>query len=551
MAGEQAVAGLGSIASSFAQGYQQARGIKRQQEHQDREEQYGHVDRLFKMADMVQDPKMKETLFNSATSLMDQLDSPKPANKKPGIGGTIAQLFGFGNKKPAAGMGPTNRTFDPAQLDQPSALPAVPDPVSPDSQTYGNLSQYFGQELNQQPTSVTTGTPPMPQAKSALELSKQPTQAMATQPQPVARPAAVPQVPGTPQSGLGIPSATDITAEAMKATQSPSGMFRGEGYKEQLYARQRADSIAKALLGATDQHLAEHPEIKTLGQAYNDPQLGPEFREVMATIGDYESAGHLSKGYLENWQKRFDDVRFGSDKYNPQATANGYQINPATQRYDIPIGDKKLEDQTGAIFKKDPSTWTPEDQAAVSGWQAQLEAKERANHPLSDEDRLKKDYIDELRQGITDGHAGKAMKQYQSVVHPVQPPSMVFPPGASTIQNGQKFFTGINPKNGATLTTGIAVPANFDLDKVMRMEKNVQVPSKTFPGRTEPTDMKVFDPTQVKRAFQSGELSGSDPNGAIKALQDIVNSGAFANDNDKRDLELFLKSVLNPNPYNK
>ena len=118
--------GIGEAASKFAEGYRLARAGKSEAAAKQRAEQEAQVDRLFKMADIVDDPAMKETLFGRATDLMDQLENPPKAKKKGGIGQTIAELFKFG----------TPDTSDPSKQPQPAAQqPFGPPPVAPDSRT--------------------------------------------------------------------------------------------------------------------------------------------------------------------------------------------------------------------------------------------------------------------------------------------------------------------------------------------------------------------------------------------------------------------------------
>jgi hypothetical protein len=522
--------GIGTIAGNFAQGYRQSRAQKTQESLQQQQAQYEHADRLFKMADMVQDPKMKDTLFSSATQILDSLESPTKTKSNPkGIGAMFGSMFGIGHQKPQVAT---------PSAPAPAANPAEPTAPTgtPDSQTYGNLGEMFGSALQRQTpapeTSVGPQIPPVPQ----VDLSNAPTMKEAqsavipfrpptlTSPAgtPVAPPvAAQPQLPAAPpaavarhpQSGqpLNIPAPIDIQQQAMKATQSPQYGFR-DPVRQKMAEQQYASQIMDTLLKVTDQHLAQNPQIRTLAAADNDPDFGPEFRQVMDAIGRYEAAGQIEKGTLENWQKqRFEDVRFGSEKYNPNpethtiadAFGNRWMAGPDGKMVPaIPSAATKAEPAKTLEQAADAEWLKPEadrNMAVISSYFDKLSRTDRAK--LSPTDQVQWDWL-KANEAVP---IQKKAETFQGLFHPVQP-------GSPIILNSRDPISNLTTPNLLNRGTGAVTPI-----------PGAQLPGKTFnaeqymteyqgpavlnaAGRPEaPPKVKVYDPDQLINSHASGD----------------------------------------------
>lgn len=558
--------------------------LSKQNELQQHQQALDNIKAMAEGADRFKDnPQMHDTYLGHLNDLLDQL--PKgPKQKSAGAssagadksgGGGIKDFFGKlfgGGKQPDTNQPQQPRPNEGIDREATAkmSMPQVPSPVSPDSHTYGQLPESF--------------TPPVvnPVPAQAVPQSATPV------PAPVQGPAMASPAQAATQEPLKIPSPVDIAADARENWWKTAGFAQKPQFvgrdpeHEGLRARSNAQTIADKLLGVTDQHLQEYnaanPQnpIRTLSQAVNDPRFGPEFKQVMDSVQEYENAGLLTKGRLEGWQKmRFDDVRFGAEKYDPTKTAESadgsrMQFNPATQRYDIPVGGQKFDAQVDDAFKtvaenpgiaKNPDAFRTTSPHVAGGLSNPLADKVAAAKTVIDaytaklatgdqakmntDEQLRMNYKKEMDQGIFNGPAHKALFAYMPVAHPQPPPSFIMgPPNVN--QNGQKTVRLINPKTGKAEDTNLTIPQNFDLDKVMRTEKFLTVPD---PTPTDPrhtkfvADVRVFDPVQVKQAFQSGELGGIDP------LRSIVNSGKFANDRDRLEMEQFLKQAQNPNPY--
>lgn len=551
--GAGTIQGIGAAASAFAEGYRQAHQQKFQKTQAINEAQFEHAKGLLQAADQIQDPTMAETVRKQAMDLMNQYSpngSKSSGKSDDGIGHAIGRLFGFGKTGASKGQVPADTISDaPAGPPMPTAPPAV----SADSRTFGDLDSMFGSTLNAPSATPSASSPkagslPAVPSPSFENASGEPVPSSAAGGTP-AQPAAL--VPG-PSSveAFALPSPIELTLKYRSANSGPMGTVTAQSLqKAQLQAQQEAEAHSRVALTAIDHIIQQDPgRFATLGQAENDKEHGQDFRTVMSGVQAYEDAGQLPKGTVESWQKqRFNDVRFGSDKMNtsPVVTPEGtYAFNPATGKHDLQIGSPSYENKLNAIYSKPPETWTPDEKNTVAGSIAQIRAKEDAGHPATTKESLEKDYAAELAKNIFNGPARKRMEDFtKTTAPPVQPPSMIMGPQAVTA-TGEIHPTMINPKDGTLRTLDVALPVHYDYNRIMRTEKNVQVPSKQFPDRPDYKDIQVFDPEQVKQAFRNGELGG------IKALQDIVASGQFANADDTANLTRFLQQVKAGPPPN-
>ncbi len=562
--------GLGAIAGNFSEGYRQARAQKNQESLQQQQMQYEHASRLFQMADQVQDPKMKDTLFSSASQILDSIEKPQKKDPK-GIGAILGGMFGIGHHAPMSTAG------KPAAdaMAGPPRPPAAPEAVSEGSQTYGGLGEQFGAELQAQPPSAPAAPPPqlpavpqienMPDANAAAAVAQfrppaltnprgTPIAPAAVGASPVSSPAA-PSIAAHPQSGqpLNLPSPIELTQRAMKDTQSPKYGFR-DPVKQKMAEQQYASHIMDTLLKVTDQHLAQNPHIKTLADADNDPNFGPEFRQVMDAIGRYEAAGQIEKGTLENWQKqRFADVRFGSDKYNPNPTdqvhtdgaGNAWIKNNVTGEYER-LGEGKAppvvktDELTDAAFGKAPALRSQTENALIAGFKEKLKSEQMQKGTPTD--RVQEQWLDDPKN-TTARTTDQIARAFQERFHPLQP---VQPTIGNAINpaTGKTSVYMLDKNTGLPKWTDIRTPGQpFNQERFMR-----EIPEMiTAPGFAPiPSGKK----TKIMSADALiGDHSSPTPSVSLETLVDLLNSGVEFTPEDRVKLQNYVNSqVVLPPP---
>lgn len=336
-----ALQSLGSIAGEFSKGFMQGRQMRDQQSLRDREEKSQHVDRLFRLSDQVQDPRMKETLLGQAMDLMNQLESGKVQKqpKKPGIGSMLGNWLGFGKKQtPDAASGPSPFGPYPAE-----GAPTVPSPnptelgpkrVSEDSNTFGSLGTLFApQKTEMQPEFGLKGNMFAPQTTETAPSHGQPLTSFVKPPSTSAMAQApkmtnVPELPRPPQAtgttasapgfAMSIPprqTPSDIVNQSRQANTTPRFGFYDPN-QVSASARSQASEHMDELLGVMDAYLDHNPQINTFAQATADPNFGSSFRQAMDQVGQLEGSGLLEKDTLERWkQNRFVDARPAANRY--------------------------------------------------------------------------------------------------------------------------------------------------------------------------------------------------------------------------------------------
>lgn len=581
---------LGEIAAQFTNGYKSTQAQKQSQDLAAQQAQYEHAGRLFQMADQVQDPKMKDTLFSSATQIMDGLNKPQKKDPK-GIGAMLGSLFGIGHHAaPATDTAATDTAAVPAV---PGSAPAA---VSPGSQTFGSLGDSFGDALKTTAPTETTGAqdasalpavpnvdmsgvPPAKELQSAGLPTHIPTisdprgtpiaapltaQMPALQTVATETPAGTAPQPSTvgalhPDAGkpLSIPSPIDITQAAMKATQSPQFGFR-DPVKQKMAEQQQASQVMDTLLKVTDQHLASNPNIKTLADADNDPNFGPEFRQVMDAIGRYEAAGQIEKGTLENWQKqRFADVRFGSEKYNPNAAeqivedayGNRWKKGPdGSFSVRATPGDLKTEpgpkfdERVDLAFSKPSAARTPADINMIAGYKEKFKTELAAKGTPTD--RVQDAWLDDPKN-TTGKTSDKIAESFQNRFHPLPPVPASLTPGISPTTNRSEIFV-VNHATGKAESTGIRTAGQAFIPERYQKEVPVMTP---VPGRP---DLPAFDSGQKNQVFSADKLiaahSSGDQSVSLDTINDLLNSGAEFTPADKEKLKKYAASQVNPYP---
>lgn len=564
--------GLGAIAGNFAEGYRQARAQKTQQSMQQQQLDYEHANRLFQMADQVQDPHMKDTLFSSATRILESLESPTKTKSNPkGIGAMFGSMFGIGHQKDTPAPSVSETPMGPAKPMESVA----PGAVSPDSQTFGSFGNMFGAELNAKPTAEAAPVPQGPQLPKVPELDLSgvpPTRELIqsgmpfpkpsiTDPRgtPVAAPPATgpaevappPTAARHPQSGqpLNLPSPIDITKKAMEATQSPKYGFR-DPVRQKMAEQQMASQVMDTLLKVTDQHLAQNPHIKTIAAADNDPDFGPEFRQVMDAIGRFEAAGQIEKGTLENWQKqRFDDVRFGAEKYNPDKNVQVERDpfgNPMQRDKDgnwtrIPgVGEKTAPEKTlkelaDAAFVKMPTQRTQSDINAINGFKEAFKSEQASKGTPTD--RVQDMWLDDKRntEGKTSDQISSA---FQARFHPLQP-VVTSLPGVNPASGETEIFI-LNHTSGKMESTKIKTPGPTFIPERYQVSGTMQVPTKVG-NRTimESVPTKLFSADQLIAGNSSGDVT-------LDTLTNLLNAGAQFSTEDAAKLRRYIASKANP-----
>lgn len=376
------------------------------------------------------------------------------------------------------------------------------------------------------------------------------------------------------------PSWTTIRRRAIDETKSPQYGFldpKKQAQLEQQYAGDISDRILKRL----DSHLATSPDVRTLAKASVDPELGPEFRKDMLTLQQYEAEGMIPKGTVETWQKNwFDDVRFGSEKFNPSLDAernskvvelgdgSHMQFNPKTSRYDIPVGSakplnpseflqsaqnteesKRTPEQRAAVLNSLTSTpegrlraalgkpsesWSPDERALVNGEKARLSQIEDSKK--TNVEKLKDDAITELLSGRP-GKNVAALKAYEPIIQP--PPAPTTFTGLNPVTNRSEVMI-LNRATGKTESTGIRTAGAPFIPERYQKEVVVQTPSKINPRIMDESKDKVFNADALMAAHSSG-----DPSVSLDTLVDLLNS--HANFDDRAKLNAYVNGKL-PTP---
>lgn len=606
---------LGSIANQFKDGFRSSQVEGHRQSIEDAQLAYDRAGRLFQMADQVQDPRMKDALFSSATHLVDAASTPGAAAKKPnpkGFGSILGQLFGIGHVAP-----PHPSVIGEPAAAQPSPFAGSPIPPA-GSNTSGSIAQQFGPEVMQNPGADAPAVSALPDVplpllekagapgaiidtpwspkntprEMAMIMAGIPLHeegAPAAQVSPIAAQFPGGQTPAGPapaSSALNFPSVVDIRRRAIADTASPQYGFRDQ-YKQSLAEQDHASTIARTLFSTMDAHLKENPAVTTLAAADKDPSFGSEFRQTMDAIAQYEDAGMLPKGTLENWQKqRFDDVRFGSDKFSPSAEADQYAktvetpdgkrmgFNPKTNAYDIPIGGskpvppneflqaalnkdpaKRTPEESAAVensyvntpegrlrqvLGKDVKTWTPAERTLVDGEKARLAQIEDSRK--SQVDKVKDAAISELLSGKP-GENVRALKAYEPIIQP--PPVPITGTGVGpTGQNGTYI---LDRGTNKVTWTGITQPSSpFISERYMtdipKMEPRIKAdgtPLKNIDG-TPALEAKgrksVYDVTKLIGAYQA-----HDPSISLDFLNSVLATNQELQPGDREKLSKFIE----------
>lgn len=576
---------LGAIAQQFTQGFKSSKAQEHQQGMEDAQLAYDRAGRLFQMADQVQDPRMKDALFSSATQLVDSAGGPgSPAKKSnpKSFGSILGGLFGIGHTAP-----PHPSVIGGAPGGTAGGATASPTPAAPSaaegSNTFGSIGQQFGPEVRQNAAPATDlpevpapmhekagapgailDNPNAPQntpREMAMIMAGIPLheEGAAAQASPIAAQFPGGQggqgAPAAASAALNFPSVVDIRRRAIADTASPQYGFRDQ-YKQSLAEQDHASTIARTLFSTMDAHLKENPAVTTLAAADKDPSFGAEFRQTMDAIAQYEEAGMLPKGTLENWQKqRFDDVRFGSDKYNPgleaeraaktitHADGSIWRLNTKTGAFDIPEGAAKTKELTPnetlqEAYNTDAVKRTASQVAAIRGDSEQIEAKRRANAPLSQDEIAKEEYYKAIG---TPGEkaAHDKLKNYMDTAHPQPPPVPITMAGINPTTNRSEIMI-INRITGKAESTGIRTAGAPFIPERYQKEVVVQTPNKINPRIMDESKDKVFNADALMAAHSSG-----DPSVSLDTLVDLLNS--HANFDDRAKLNAYVNSKL-PTP---
>lgn len=560
------IEGLGSIAGNFAEGYRQARAQKNSESLAQEQRKHQRAVDLITMADHTDDPKMKDTLYSSATEILDSLEAGKPQKlNHKGVGSLFGKLFGIGHhvESPA--------TPDDKPMAGPPSPPAVgqgtaPTAVSPDSNTFGGLGGMFGQELQAKsagPVMKPSVGPEIPQVPD-VDLSRIPTQKditgavtpfapptlgsargtpVATPTPPVSQPQQAAPPAQRQQAALRLPMAEDVIAHAKEeaAKQFPNPMH---GYQRQdamaKTAKQNAAEITRRMLDVTDQHLSTTPGVRTAIDASNNPEWGSDFRSVMDTIGSYEDRGLIAKGTLERWQEqRFQKAA----PWDPQATkqfADGsvYQVNPVSGKFDIPIGAKKEEPKPTFDQEVDAAFSVPEKQRStaqtntIAGY---LEKKAKGDRStMSPSEQVEFDWLN--NPAISGLPIATKAQRFQNLFHPLQPSTATTP--------------GVNPSNGKTVIyirkgdklepTEIGTPGPTFIPERYQRSVTVKVPTK-IGNRTIENEEKrqVFSADALIAGHASGDVT-------LDTLSNLLKSGAEMAPGDEQKVSDYINRQLKP-----
>jgi hypothetical protein len=532
MAGE-AAAGIGTAAGEFMKGFFNARLQGAQQAMEQHQQKIQDMKMLADSIDKFQgDPTLQATLLGHLNEGIAGL--PKPPKVQDQQGSSVVNFFKnmFGGKKKGDVTGPAD-AIPPRAGDQggasggdsnaiPERLPSPPlPPMSPGSQTFGGDLSHM--------------TPPAPAAPAAPAA----TPAAPTGLGPMAQPS-TPATPATPLSNEFLPRPEQLAQEAINKTVThiPGGSTTpGAGVRnpqlEQRYVQAVAGAHADTALQAVEGMLAQHPEVKTLRQAYST--LGPDFAHVMDSVQQYENAGMIPKGRLESWQKRFHDVLFGSEKYNERDVKDGKKLNPETGEFDTPVSDEAI---LTAAYSTPKEKRTPEQVSRIAGHIESLEDKAKKDpNSLNADEQVRMGYYQSLKdKGLT----GKAlMDEYQAHAHPPQP-MFSTTPGIDPVTK-QSFIYTKNERTGAMEKTPIRTPGGEFIPSRYQ-EKIPGPPVKGPTGKDLPGP--PIDGYSASRLI--GAHSAHDPAVSLETLIDLLNHGADMTPEDHKKLSDYVNSQTAP-----
>ncbi len=516
------------------------------------------------MADRVDDPKMKDTLFASATQLLDSMESGKQPKKNPkGIGSIFGNLFGIGHhaETPAA----SDPAAAPAPAKPAEASAAAPEAVAPGSQTFGGLGGMFGSELQAKPAVPPqastapqippvpnvdmSGVPPTKELQGAGAPFSPPTLSSArgtpistpVGPMLAPAPGAAPQKPASPDVAQ-FPLSDDILAhakdEAAKQFPEASQMYQRAEAVKKLTA-QNAGEITRRLLAVTDQHLTQNGHIRTALDAAQDPQWGADFRAVMDAVGNYEDRGLIPKGTLERWHKvRFMDGGPSNDEAKTVTLADGTVKgwDPGTRSYSITVGPAKAapiptwDDNVNNAFSTPEAKRTPEQANLVAGYMAKKAAGDQAS--MSPTDLVESAW---LKANENMPIAQKASK-FQALFHPLQPTISTLP--------------GVDQKTGKTVIyirkgdklepTEIATPGpTFIPERYQKqgtMKVQTKVGSRTIENEV-PT--KLYSAESLIAGHSAGDVT-------LDTLTNLIKAGVDMSPEDKVKLSDYVNRLTKP-----
>ncbi len=568
---------VGQAAKDFMAGFQQSSQEKKQQDIEDEQRTYQHINMLSQMLDRVNNPNEKDAIQNSILNLSHTLDAGPQKPKAGGLREHLGTLFGFGSKPkdlpaPSQYQTPLGPTLPP--------VPTAPDAVAENSNTYGNIGGMFGAEL-QQPavTREKAGGPAvptrLPDLPSALQFNtpaeqdsimrgdplpsiNQPRGVLPSTPGPEVVPPPIAQQMPVPQrdpqpAGLSLPTAAHIIEEARQEASQRFGV--GQQYQQQdlmgRLAKQKADANARKLLDITEGHLRENGHLRTLVDASNDPTYGADFSHVMSTIAEYERRGLLDKGTLADWQKRTfqDSKQFDPDpsvQTETRADGSVWHRVPGTTDW-VQAGGPKSPAVLSPVEKLQEA-WnagdagTPDQKAIVANDKAHIEAKRREANPLTQDEIAKEEYYKTI--GTPEEPAARAkLKSYMDVAHPPAPGQPIVFQGRDPITNqGTASFVS---KDGTIKQINIPTRGvEFTKTGLVKMVP-VTIPS-TIPGQppiNTGKNKEVMDVDAWIRAHQNGD--GRVSLDGLKALRD--------NDEDMTEAERskLTKYIDSLNPYGK
>lgn len=557
--------GIGAIAGNFAEGYRQARAQKNSESLAQEQRKHQRAIDLMTMADHTDDPKMKDTLFSSATEILDALEAGKPQKlNQKGVGSLFGKLFGIGHHTETPAPSQSNTPYGPP-VPPGVGQGTAPAAVSPDSNTFGGLGGMFGQELQAKagPMMKPAASPEIP-AVPDIDLSGVPTQkeianaATPFAPPTLTSPRGTPVTPPVPagappqqdappaqrqSQAIRPPMAEDVIAhakvEAEKQFPNPMHTYQRRDAMAKT-AKQNAAEITRRMLDVTDQHLASTPGVRTTIDASNNVEWGPDFRSVMATIGSYEDRGLIDKGTLARWEEQHFQK---AAPWDPQATktfADGsvYQVNPVTGKFDILVGAKKeepkptFEQDVDAAFSVPEKQRTAQQANAIAGY---LEKKAKGDRStMSPSEQVEFDWLN--NPAIAGLPIATKAQRFQNLFHPLQPSTSTTP--------------GVNPTTGKTVIyvrkgdkmepTEIGTPGPTFIPERYQRSVTFKVPTKIGNRTIENEERRqVFSADALIAGHASGDVT-------LDTLSNLLKSGAEMAPGDEQKVSDYINRQLKP-----
>lgn len=259
-----------------------------------------------------------------------------------------------------------------------------PAPVSPDSHTFGNIGEMFGQ-ATQAPTMSAGVTGGMPRFQRPASPSMGAPAELPQVPSPTgAAPTATPATGAAPGGAPRFPTPSEIHAQTLKQQQTPKYHYYDPTLVSEHDKAVASETLDEAL-GMADAALQHNPHIQTFAQAISDPNIGPTFRQLMDYAQRLEGSGLIEKGYADEWKKtRFPDIR--DPKYQPDTLED--KINRGTASFnERELWRKNIEDKKAAgivLTPKETSYKAAYDQLIAGGktpTQAYAELERYSNTP--------------------------------------------------------------------------------------------------------------------------------------------------------------------------